>query len=543
MNIDADDLTVTSLLCKSDLVFKVPLYQRPYSWGRQQWQDLWDDVLDQDDDGEHFIGSVVAIKEAAAVKGFNNLEIVDGQQRLTTISILLCALRDAFAAAGGKSPAETLQNQYLHSSTFKDKSRKLFLGRTDDKAFAQLVRGQPLEGHNTTAAYEFFVTKAKEHGDIDYLTDRFTNGIRIVLISAETPEDAFKLFETLNDRGLELSAVDLIKNYLLSCTARKHPDDLDVVIEYWDTIVNHLKGIDKIRFFRHFLLANYPGKVTRRSLYPTFKKHIDAATDLSDFVLDLCHAAEIYESMHEQTFDDPRLNEKLSDLLRLRATTSFTLLLRLFIAEWTTEKILQVIPTIEAFSLRRAVCGWSTNEMDTIYNQIANTEERLPDPESIREVLKEKSPDDEEFEKRFVARDFKQDEQTKYVLERLEYSAVGTDEKRVSSRRDVHIEHIMPQRIKTKKCMQQHGGNWVEYLDAEAGQHSEFISKIGNLTLLANELNVAASNNPFQAKKTFYEMSDIRITRDLCKYDEWKMTQIQERSSDLATQAAQIWSF
>lgn len=541
MKIDADELTVGSLFNRGDLIFQVPMYQRPYDWGPDQWNDLWNDVTDSELGGVHFIGSLVAIKEGTRVKGFNKLEIVDGQQRLATISILLCALRDCYNAREQIELADSIHMSYLESRTFRDKSRKLSLGRVDDNSYESLIQCNPLEKHNVTYAYEFFKEKITNNDNLDDIAEKFTNGISLVLITAENAEDAFKLFETLNDRGLELSAVDLIKNYILSSVAKKNAKDLDAVIEVWDTIVNHLEEIDKIRFFRQFLLANYPGKVTKQTLYPAYKRQIDKTKDLPELVLNLSEAAEFYERIHEQTFKNQKLNEKLEDLINLKATISFSLILRLIIEKWIPIDILKVIPTIEAFSLRRAVCGWSTGEMDTIYNQITNWDGGLPSPEKICDYLRDRTPKDEEFKQKFVDRDFRQDSQTKYVLEQFEYFKVGTREKRITGRQNVHIEHIMPLKIHTKKCIRKYGGDWQAYLGSDAEKHSEYVQKIGNLTLLAAELNVGASNNPFEAKKTFYEKSEIKITKELCNLDDWRIQQIEERSDQFAKDALKIW--
>ncbi|MBL7143310.1 MAG: DUF262 domain-containing protein [Phycisphaerae bacterium] len=541
MNIDADELTIHSLFNRGDFVFRVPTYQRPYDWGPDQWSDLWDDVTDSELDGVHFIGSLVAIKKGAAVKGFNDLEIVDGQQRLTTLSILFCALRDCYKDKGDNKATGSIQETLLESHTFRDRSRKLFLGRVDDNNYESLCNGKPPEKHNITLAYEFFKEKINCNGNINDIAEKFTSGVSLVLITAENAEDAFKLFETLNDRGLQLSAVDLIKNYILSHTAKQNSEELDAVIEIWDTIINHLEDIDKIRFFRQFILSNYPGKVTKQTLYPVYKNQIEKTKDASNFILDLCEAAEYYEHIYEQTFDDQKLNEKLEDLINLKATTSFTLVMRLLIEKWPINDILKIIPSIETFSLRRAICGWSTNEMEVIYNQIANSDGGIPTPKEISDYLKERTPKDDEFKAKFIQRDFRQDTQTKYVLEQFEYFKVGTREKRISGRQNVHIEHIMPLTIISKRCKKRHGGDWRKYLGENAGKHSEYVHKIGNLTLLAAELNVPASNNPFASKKTFYEKSEIRITNNLCMFDDWQIGEIQKRSNQLAGTALEIW--
>jgi len=246
MKINAEEMTVGDLFNRRNLVFQVPIYQRPYDWGTDNWSDLWNDVINNDSEGTHFIGSLVAINQAARVKGFDKFEIVDGQQRLTTLSILFCALKDHYKEKGEDSQSQKIQESCLESSTVREESRKLFLGRTDDDNYNALLQSRPIEKSNVTRAYSYFKEKIKTIEDPDDILDRFTTGVSLVWITAENAEDAFKLFETLNDRGLELSAVDLIKNYILSSTATKNIEDLDTVIEFWDSIITHLEEIDKI---------------------------------------------------------------------------------------------------------------------------------------------------------------------------------------------------------------------------------------------------------------------------------------------------------
>lgn len=540
MKITVDDPTVGGLLTRGDLVFRVPVYQRPYSWGIDQWNDLWDDVM-EGEEGVHFIGSVVMIKKGAELAGFNELEVVDGQQRITTLSILFCALRDCCREGGGAEIADDLDRMYLNSSLVGKRSRKIFLGRVDDKAYDDLLQGRITEEHSVCSAYEYFKERIQSHGKYDDIAARFTTRVNLVSISAENAEDAFKLFETLNDRGLDLSAVDLIKNYILSGVAKKQPDQLNAVIEIWDEVVTNLENLDKIRFFRQFLLARDSGKVSAQTLYPLYRTRIEREDDIPQWAAQLAMASDYYERIHEQTFKNERLNRKLRDLINQKATGSFILILRMFMDKWTPARILAVIPAIEAFSLRRAICAWSTSEMDTIYNQLATWEGGPPEPDLIRRYLAERTPKDNEFRQKFQLREFRQDNQTKYVLEQLEYGLTETTEKIVAGRQEVHIEHIMPLSITTKKSRDQHGGDWVSYLGEDASRHREYARKVGNLTLLGSELNVRASNNPFNAKKSIYEKSDVLLTRELVGYPTWNVCAIEERGRLLAERAINIW--
>jgi Protein of unknown function DUF262/Protein of unknown function (DUF1524) len=540
MKIRADETSVQDLFNRPNLAFTVPVYQRGYAWGQDQWTDVWDDVNSLGKDDSHFIGSIVVVSQGAVAKGFDEIEVVDGQQRLATISILLCALRDSYKARNEQGKSASINRLYLYSETFNAQDIKLSLGKADNEAYQRLIGGRPLPGHRVTEAYNFFAQRLLAEQDLDQVSTRFTKGVRLVFISTESEEDAFTLFETLNDRGLELSAVDLIKNYILRAAAKKH-GKVEAMADSWEGIRESLEDLDNIRFFRQFLLANYPGKVTKSGLYHQYKKLISDGSDLEDFVERLGDAADYYDNIHSKGFSDAALNYKLEDLLNLKATTSFTLLLRLLADEWPASKILSVIPAIEAFSIRRAMSGLSTSEMDTIYNQIANLPDLERSPRKIYELLAANCPADQEFYQKFLTSNFRQDSQTKYILEQFEQQLVMTGEKRIADRQHVHIEHIMPQTIDTKKSFRTQGGDWVTYLAADAAKHAEYYQRIGNLTLLGAELNVPASNNPFSAKKKFYERSEIRLTKELCEFEEWRIAQIEERSKRMAEEATRIW--
>lgn len=405
-----------------------------------------------------------------------------------------------------------------------------------------MLGGNFAHGHNVTDTHAFFREKIAGENDLDRIANCFTNRLTLVFIAAENHEDAFRLFETLNDRGLELSAVDLIKNNMLSSAAKRSQVSLDFMIKAWEGIVSDLEGLDKIRFFRQFLLAHFPGKVFNSALYAQYKTHIAREDNRAiPLIESISEAAEYYKQIHEQSFLDSRLNTKMEDLLNLKATTSFTLLLRLLALKWLPLDILQVVPSIEAFSLRRAICGRSTNEMDTIYNQVANLPEDQLKAGTVQAVLRDSTPSDAEFVAKFNSGMFRQDSQTKYTLEQFEYDLVGTGEKKIANRQSVHIEHIIPQTITTKKSMKSQGGDWTSYLGDEAEKHGEYYQRIGNLTLLAAELNVPASNNPFAAKQAFYKRSEFRLNVELCLLSDWRIEQIQKRSEELSHRALSIW--
>jgi uncharacterized protein with ParB-like and HNH nuclease domain len=542
MKIEASELTVRELFCRPNNVYDVPVYQRPYSWGESQWQELWDDVISVEEEDTHYLGSIVVISKNASLKGFDELEIVDGQQRLTTLSILFCAIRDAYHDGGEENVADDLQKDYLYSRQLRHTARKLNLGKVDDEVYEKLLKRKLTPDTTICSAWTYFRERLNEHPNLDEVMEKFSASAQVVIINTHSYDNAFKLFETLNDRGLQLSAADLIKNCMLSKAAAEDDAALEDVILAWEGLVGDLENIDIIRFLRQYLLATDTGKVSKAKLYNAYKTKLDTEKDVVGYVNRLSKAAKLYRLLHEPVFQSEKLNRKILDLHHLRAIPSLTLLLRLLIEEWTESDILEVIPDIEAFALRRSTCGWSTGEMDTINNQIANLPKTQLNAQGIREKLKASIPGDDEFRVKFANNIYRQNDQTRYILEMFEQDLVQTNEKHTASSQTVHIEHIMPQTITSKKSLKTQGGDWVSYLGDEAERHYENHRKIGNLTLLAQELNIPASNNPFEAKKTFYEQSQFSLTKELCGKIQWKESDINSRSNVMADRAVAIWN-
>ena len=182
--------------------------------------------------------------------------------------------------------------------------------------------------------------------------------------------------------------------------------------------------------------------------------------------------------------------------------------------------------------------------MESVYLEAINNYRTKDNPlKFIRELFKKNSPNDSKFKDSFKENDFRQNDQTKYILECLEDERTNnTKEKFIADRTNVHIEHIMPLTITTSKSKKEFG-DWEIYLGGDKNKQPDFVSKIGNLTLLGAKLNIIASNNPFEEKKKNYNKSSIEITKDLCLFKDWKVKEIEERSERLSEKATKIWSF
>lgn len=507
MSIDTKRLSIGKMLGSVNEVYRIPLYQRTYNWGKDQWNDLWEDLIKLEGEETHFLGFVITIGSERK-KGFSFFEVVDGQQRITTALIALTAIRD-FAEEIDKDRAGYINNYFLKSSTIDDQEAKLILGRKDNKVFKRLVEKRvtkdEAKSEKIIQAYFFFKEKLQEKGiQWQNVYTRLLESFDLVLMVTDSYYDAFRLFETLNNRGLSLSSVDLIKNYLLS-TIASNESMLEECIEIWDRIIENIEEIesvrhDKVRFFRHYLFSIEYGIVPIPKLYSRFQKLIDNTDDILNLVEDIWLKSEVYVKLYNGILGVKRVDERLNTLVRIEATTCYPLLIKCVSMELKNEQLLKILKAIEVFTLRRSICNISTRDIDRIYNHLSLEAFDKEDPINyIIGYLQKRTPSDTEFYLSFQSRDFTRSPQTKYILEMIENALTNnTKEKMISSRTDVHIEHIMPRELRKRSKVIV--STWEKELGSRASEHQLFVNRIGNLTLLGSELNIGASNNPFEEK-------------------------------------------
>jgi len=385
---------------------------------------------------------------------------------------------------------------------------------------------------------------------------KLLKNIICVVISVDQDSDAYRLFETLNIRGVPLSPIDLIKNHLFRICFKREDVDLDVIKDYWGQIITNLdkENVNAIRFFRQYIMSSkHPEtkeKISESKLYEKFKIIIDKDVDnIVKYVRDIKNQSALYAKicLAEISFFDKRHNEEINLHLQylsdIGAVTSYTLLLRAFkeLDDW--KDILKIIKLIETFAIRRSICEKPTGDLDNYYNHLAVNAFKDENPHKyIKEYLKQRLPEDEEFEKSFRDGNYDNSSQTRYILNILEerYYARGKYPSKTVNRFGVHIEHIMSRRLRKREFK-----SWLEYLGIDEGAHDEHVNKIGNLTLLEEPLNIGASNKPFQEKKKHYspKETEFSMTHSLCNYRRWSVNQIKNRSEEMAEIGTNVWKF
>ncbi|MEK7950450.1 DUF262 domain-containing protein [Luteolibacter soli] len=595
MIIKPTSLTVTQLLGSANEQYVVPAYQRRYSWKERQLADLWDDIDVIDGSDNHLLGSIVCLT-GHHTAGLNRLEVVDGQQRLTTLSILLHCIHERLKADGATDEAQEI-DRLLHAKPLGGKSvRKVCLDSMDSGEFELLAKGESAEQLCNSQLANAFATFRGWVAEIDLehlrqLLYRLMNQAIVIRLDVSEAKDAFKLFETINNRGLRLSPTDIIKNFILGNSARFGKDELDMARRKWGQLISHLDGINSEAFFRHFLCAHLKKRITASYVIPNFKMvfmlEVEEAEKLPElhwytddegsdeeedddgyaetngetvvkeedldeiervpfatFLDRLVNSAKTYREIALASTGKPKLDRRLRNLRMIKSLQTFGFLMAVRTSGCSDDNFEKILKLTEALLVRRHICRERANENETAFAKLCGVDPRNPLPEVI-EAYRLLSPTDERFraefaETRFIPRLI---ERARYCLEQIELNRHGRHPELLVGGPDlVHVEHIIPQKIKTRRAKSEFG-DWPAYLGAKyESQHPKFVSRIGNLTLFAGPLNIGASNNPYGRKKSAYKESAIHITKVLpTDYTNFRFAQVEARSEEFADLALEIW--
>ena len=548
-------------LFSTQQVHKVPLHQRTYTWKKDQWEELFDDIAQLSDGETHFLGSIVVIPDQLKL-GVNFFQIQDGQQRLATIVIFISVLRDL--AEEEKIPGS--YQDYLYAKDYNGNLiPRLQLSKLDNNALMCILEKKRWRSsHPISDCYAYFQNRIKKdfqnnlEGAIRELWSKLLERVYLVHINAFNDFNAFQLFETLNDRGLELSAVDLIKNFILQ---KVSSDELKLkeCVSLWTEMFENVRDIEPIKFFRRYMLSSFKGKVSEKRLNKTLRSIIEKEKwdreKILNFVKDLNQKSIIYSHIHRADFQDAiEINKNLQDLQLVEVSPSYTLLLKLFPfyenAILSKENIIEVLEMIESFHIRWGICGQSTSILDTIYNEIcydlSTTSNSTDSTEILLSIMSKldseikTNVDDTVFRDNFFKRTFKTSERrTKYILWRL---SKPTGETTININ-EIQTEHIMPQTL---------SNDWIKYLKDKTNlseneiieKYKEYADRIGNLTIIKGKWNKGMSNRLFEDKKKDYKNSEFSITNELCDWNDWTFDEIEKRSKKFAKLAMEkMWKW
>ena len=513
--------------------FSVPIFQRRYSWEKKHCEKLWDDVLRLGEDSEnpsHFLGSIVYIEpKVNNASGVRELHVIDGQQRLTTLTLLLAALSRAIEGQNIDIgiTSEELSDYYLNTRKTDDLRYKQLLTYHDRATLIQLLDGKDNRWFQTIDQddkgslirlledkelptdtspqllenYRFFETKLN---DVNLKT--VYNGIqklRVVDIALDRSYDNPQLiFESLNSTGLSLSQADLIRNYVLMGQELDLQDRL--YSEYWLPMERsfgneYTKRFD--RFIRDYLTLETRQIPNIRGVYEKFKLYLPTIEDpeiLEITLEDISCYAKYYVNMALLQERDPDLQTCFKDIQDLRVEVSYPFLLEVY-EDYTRKKIekaeiIEILRLVESYVFRRAVCGIPTNSLNKTFAALMTEVNKNNYLDSLREVFLRMTayrrfPRDPEFKRELLIKDVYNFDRCNYLLRKLESHRY----KEPFDDAEYTVEHIIPQNRDLSEAWQQElGENWQEIQE-------KYLHTIGNLTFTG--YNPELSDRSFTEKK------------------------------------------
>jgi uncharacterized protein with ParB-like and HNH nuclease domain len=560
----AQELTFLELV-QGEKQFQVPLYQRTYSWTDAHLGQLWRDICEHAEvtaagatRSGHFLGSVVlAPSPSLQAGGVQRWLVVDGQQRLTTLMVALAAIRDHFHESAEPAVADRVHRQYLVNEFRQGEDHlRLLPTQADRDVFRALVMRTP--GADTTGsvadAYRFFRTALvaaddpDDDEDIARIEDTIRSGLSIVEITAERGDNVYRIFESLNNTGLQLSQADLLRNYLFMRLPHRGED---VYNQVWLPMQDRLSARELELLVWLDLVIRGDERVKQTEIYRAQQERLgrlDEESALEAEIAELARRSRHLERiLHPSRKKDQALAAALHRLKAWGAATAYPLVMHLLDLHergvTSAERVVTALGYVESFLVRRMLCQIPTNNLNRVFNAAPPAiGEKTEVDTAVRSYLSGRRrywPSDAELRRSFRSRPFYwvgRWPQRMFVLRRLEES-YARPEPVDFDRAKLTIEHVLPQ-TPTEE--------WLSLLAAEVTEeagpeelHDLLVHTLGNLTLTAE--NARLSNHPLQRKQDIYQSSSLQMNREIAAAPSWGKAQILARADDLAERALLLW--
>ncbi|MEP1447427.1 MAG: DUF262 domain-containing HNH endonuclease family protein [Paraglaciecola sp.] len=552
-----------------NVTYSIPPFQRDYSWSEENWEELWFDIMamysgEEDAENEHYMGYLVL--QDSDNKKFSS--VIDGQQRITTVSIIVLAALNHLRILISKNidsedntqRAKVLRESYIgyiDPITLKSRS-KLTLNKHNDRFYQTYIavnsehipaRNLKASEHMLRKAYAWYGNRIESKfgfdenagreitGFIDSLVDK----LFFTVITVTDELNAFKVFETLNARGVKLSSTDLLKNYLFSVLSSDDPHDsvLDDLESSWE----YITGLLSSESFPELLRIFWNSKnrlVRKKDLFKTIQKSIISKEKAFELVRDLEINSEIYANLRDPNSNIWNFKEKeaLSQLSMFGVKQPMAMLMSAYRGFYDCERstFTFILEAISVISFRyNVICSLPPQDQEGLYSSVAIKIENkeLSTGQDIVEALGDIYPDDVQFTGAFAAKQLKttnsrNQKVVQYILKRLSES-VSMDSIDLTTNK-YNIEHILPQKPKS---------DWDAFNDVK---HSQCVYRLANMVILERSINKTIGNMGYSEKKLVLEKSNVSLTKSLVeKYDEWTPETIESRQQYLAKQAKGIW--
>lgn len=540
--------------------FIIPVFQRDYHWGEVHCEQLWKDVVrvgSDPSDRRHFLGSVVYISTGDSTAAFTRWLLIDGQQRVTTLMLLLTALRDHIRETGWQGgPDDPTPNRieayYLKNTQEEGERRyKLFLRRHDQESLRALLDGESRSASASETVRDNYEYMREQLAVTD--PSVVYRGIgRLVVVDVTLHrgiDDPQLIFESLNSTGMDLSQSDLIRNFILMRLPEREQTRL--YESYWQKVESLFRGSEGLfdSFMRDYLalLTESPKQEKADQIYFAFRRHftvlVSETDDLGDFLARVLRFARYYAAffLGNGNTDGEPLIQSLARLRRL-VDVAAILVMRLFDVyeqhrTLSMAEFVEAIELLESYVFRRSICGEQTRGYWQIFANLAYQVRPNTPFESLKAtiaLLREnyRFPEDAQFREALELGDMYHKRVCFYLLERLE----NHGSKELTDTTNYSIEHILPQNERlVSDWREMLGTNWKEI-------QQQWLHRLGNLTLTA--YNSTYSDRPFEQKKTVsggFNESAVRLNRSVRDQVVWTEIQMEERGRQLASRAVSIW--
>ncbi|WCM40803.1 DUF262 domain-containing HNH endonuclease family protein [Flavobacterium sp. CBA20B-1] len=541
-------------LMGNGLRYEIPKFQRDYSWETEQWDDLWFDLMSliENEEIEHYMGYLVL-----QTSNNKNFSIIDGQQRLTTMSLLILSVLKCLDDLVNQDidrddnliRKETLLNSYIGyvNPVTLISDNKIKLNRNSDDYYRQhlvLLKDLPIRNTNSSekqmrSCFEWFYDKVRKQFkngvELASFIDTIVDKISFTVIEVTDQLNAFKVFETLNARGVQLSSSDLLKNHLFSLVDETNPhvSEIEELEKLWSKVIGKLSSNKFEDYLRYYW--NSRNKIVRKNnLFKTIKKTIINKAQAFELIRELDKNADVFiaiQNPNDVLWENKNeLIKALEELKLFQVRQTFSLFL-IGYQNLAIENFIKLVKYCSVISFRyNVISGLNPNELEDVYNKLA-LEIKEKHNFSL-DLLKSIYVSDNDFEQSFSSKSFKRTTRNhkivKYIFGSIERKIFAND---IPYDSDIYtIEHILPENP---------NNDWYQFSDEEINRS---IFRIGNLTLLEKSLNKDVENSSFELKKQYLIKSNSKLTQKLCQENEtWTESKIISRQKELARYAKSVW--
>lgn len=560
----ANETRLNKLLAEPDKQFSVPIYQRRYSWTEKQCTTLWEDILklsDKEGNAGHFIGSIVCYQQNDEdLPGEIKVKVViDGQQRLTTLSLIMLAMIRSYEHLGeeGIKIAKSIKRQYILNEDYTGEDRyKLVPTYEDKETYFAIVNELEQELKNpSTQMLDNFNLFCEYLSDDEELLKKIYSGINkldlVYIVLTKNQDNPQLIFESMNSTGLSLSQGDLLRNYLLLDMPTQEQEDL--YNSYWKPIEQDFGNnyADKFDYFLRDYLTMLEKKVVKMGTeYEEYKEYFsDKNWTKEEMLKDLRKYSKYYTRIYNCVDTDEDLNKLWKELKVQQVDVANPFLIQVYndyesgLYNLTKEDFIDIIKTINSYVYRRYICGIPTNSLSKTFAVLYNSVDKSNYKTSVIATLLllesyKEFPSDEEFKQSFAEKNIYTTRLKNYTLEKLEndnhLNGITIDGK------DISIEHILPETDNLKPWWRKVlGENWKEL-------QKDNIHRIGNLTITKAVYNSQMRDLPFKEKLKVpggIKDSHYRLSNDIIDKEKWDIEEINKRSERLAEQAVHIWKY